>query len=165
MTFQSSQGCTAVSIGTCTALVRFIGHLWRHNPMKVGVPMGFCKPMTHAHKNPCLWMQVWVLMGMGVGYSGKPQGSLWHSLFLSWSWSWVHLAKTTSWNQMMISTHSKAHSMYLTGWNVLRCLQWCVDLVKLCYVSYLMTNLVLMCCLRGSTPFPIPPALPSVAAK
>jgi len=70
----------AVSIDTCTALARFIGHLWRHNPMRVGVPAGFCKPLTCAHKNPCLWMQVWVLTGAGAGYSGKPQSSLWHSL-------------------------------------------------------------------------------------
>ena len=80
--------CTAVSIDTCTALVRFIGHLWRHNLMRVGVPMGFCKPLTCAHENPCPWTWVWVLMGMGAGYSGKPQGSLWHSLLM-----WESLAE------------------------------------------------------------------------
>ncbi|KIJ91565.1 hypothetical protein K443DRAFT_14295 [Laccaria amethystina LaAM-08-1] len=32
MTFLSSQGCTAVSIDTCTALARFIGHFWWANP-------------------------------------------------------------------------------------------------------------------------------------
>jgi len=55
MTFRSSQGCTAVSIDTCTALARFIGHLWRHNPMRVGVPVGFCKPLT------CAWYRCGLL--------------------------------------------------------------------------------------------------------
>ena len=80
LTFQSSQGCMAVSIDTCTALARFIGHLWRHNPMQVGVPVGFCKPSTCICENLHLLTWVWVLMGTGMGYSGKPQGSPWHSL-------------------------------------------------------------------------------------
>jgi len=80
LTFRSSQGCTAVSIDTCTALARFIGHFWRHTPVQVGVPAGFHKPATRTRKNPCPWTQVWVLTGMGAGYSGKPQGSPWHSL-------------------------------------------------------------------------------------
>jgi len=78
--FWSSQGCTAVSIDTCTALARFIGYFWRQTPMLVGLPLGFCKPTTRTNKNPRLWTQVWVLTGTGVGYSGKPQGSPWHSL-------------------------------------------------------------------------------------
>ena len=80
LTFQSSQGCMAVLIDTCTALARFIGHLWRHNPMQVGVPVGFCKPSTCICENLHLLTWVWVLMGTGMGYSGKPQGSPWHSL-------------------------------------------------------------------------------------
>jgi len=56
LTFQSSQGCTAVSIDTCTALARFIGHVWSHKPVWVGIPMGFCKPLTCTCENPCLWM-------------------------------------------------------------------------------------------------------------
>ena len=55
LTFQSSQGCMAVSIDTCTALARFIGHVWSHKPMWVGIPVGFCKPLTRTCKNPCLW--------------------------------------------------------------------------------------------------------------
>jgi len=43
-------------------------------------PPGFCKPLTCTCKNPHLWTWVRVLMGTGAGYSGKPQGSLWHSL-------------------------------------------------------------------------------------
>jgi len=43
--------------------------------MQVGVPMGFCKPSTHTCENLCPWTWVQVLMGTGMGYSGKPQGS------------------------------------------------------------------------------------------
>ena len=78
--FRSSQGCMAVSIDTCTALVRFIGYFWRQTPAWVGLPPGFHKPTTHTNENPCPWTRVWVLMGTGAGYSGKPQGSPWHSL-------------------------------------------------------------------------------------
>jgi len=42
--------------------------------------VGFCKPPTCTCENPHPWMKVQVLMGMGAGYPGKPQGSLWHSL-------------------------------------------------------------------------------------
>jgi len=37
--------------------------------MQVGVPMGFCKPLTRTPENPCPWMRVRVLMGMGAGYA------------------------------------------------------------------------------------------------
>jgi hypothetical protein len=41
MTFLSSQGCTAVSIDTCTALARFIGHFWWANPCAGWSTRGF----------------------------------------------------------------------------------------------------------------------------
>jgi len=43
-------------------------------------PTGFCKPPTRTCENPHPWTRVRVLMGTGVGYPGKPQGSPWHSL-------------------------------------------------------------------------------------
>jgi len=54
MTFRSLQGCMVVSIDTCTAIARFIGHFWRLTPAWVGVLMGFCKTTTCTHENPCL---------------------------------------------------------------------------------------------------------------
>ncbi|EDR15047.1 uncharacterized protein LACBIDRAFT_300793 [Laccaria bicolor S238N-H82] len=64
--FRSSQGCTAVSIDTRTALARFIGHLWRRTLPQVGVPLGFYKSATHTCKNPHPWTRVQVLTGMGT---------------------------------------------------------------------------------------------------
>ena len=42
--------------------------------------MGYTKPMPHICQNLHTWAQVWVLMGVGTGCPGQPQGSLQHSL-------------------------------------------------------------------------------------
>jgi hypothetical protein len=68
-TFRSSQGCMAVSIDTCTALARFIGHFWRHTLARVGVPPGFCKPPMRTRENRHPWTRVRVVTGTGAGYS------------------------------------------------------------------------------------------------
>ncbi|EDR04581.1 uncharacterized protein LACBIDRAFT_330518 [Laccaria bicolor S238N-H82] len=43
--FRSSQGCTAVSIDTRTALARFIGHLWRHTLPQRGMAVRYLMRM------------------------------------------------------------------------------------------------------------------------
>ncbi|EDQ98817.1 uncharacterized protein LACBIDRAFT_335625 [Laccaria bicolor S238N-H82] len=56
LTFRSSQGCTAVSIDTCTAFVRFIGHFWRDTCTWVGNPRVFVNPRpvpTKTHTCGC----------------------------------------------------------------------------------------------------------------
>jgi len=55
---------------------------------QVRVPLGFWKTHTRTHENPHLWTWVWVLMGTGAGYSGKPQGSPWHSLVIGGILGW-----------------------------------------------------------------------------
>jgi len=44
----------AVSIDTCTAFARFVGHFWRDTPTQVGNPQVFVNPLpvpvkTHTH--------------------------------------------------------------------------------------------------------------------
>jgi hypothetical protein len=51
-----------VSIGTCTALARFIGHSGGHTPAQVGVPVGFHKPVP---------------VDMGMGFDGYGCGLPW----------------------------------------------------------------------------------------
>jgi hypothetical protein len=46
-------------------------------------PVGFIKPMPHAHRNLHPWLQAWVSTGTGVGCSGKPQDFPCHSLYNS----------------------------------------------------------------------------------
>jgi hypothetical protein len=73
MTILSSQGCTAVSIDTCTALARLL-------VISGGVPVhGLEYPRDL--KNPVLletltylWARIQVFWGMGTGSPGKPQG-------------------------------------------------------------------------------------------
>ena len=65
----SSQGCTAVSIDTRTALVRLLGQFWSHTCMQVCVPLGFLKPLPQPIKTHTLWcgyrfawVRVWVAL-------------------------------------------------------------------------------------------------------
>ena len=67
--------CCCPDLGSVLLLVSS-GHLWRQSLMRVEVPLGFRKPPTHTRKNTHLWTQVRVVMGTGVGYSGKPQGNI-----------------------------------------------------------------------------------------
>jgi len=74
MTFVSSQGCTAVSIDTRTALARFLARFWSHTHARVGVPAGFCETRTRTRRNPYPCVRVRVFWGTGAGSPGKPQG-------------------------------------------------------------------------------------------
>jgi len=82
MTFQSSQvawQCQLTLAPPLRGLLVIPGGI----PLRgFGEPVGFRKPATRTCENPCLWMWVQVLMGTGTGYTGKPQGSLCHSLGL-----------------------------------------------------------------------------------
>jgi hypothetical protein len=68
LTFRSSQGCTAVSIDTCTALVRFMVHFWGHNPKAGWGTRGFLQTLYPYPRKPVLWTWVQVFMGTGTGY-------------------------------------------------------------------------------------------------
>ena len=61
MTFLTSQGRTAVSIDTRTALARFTGHFLYDTRERVYVPVGFIKPLPGPAETPTL--------GSGYGFA------------------------------------------------------------------------------------------------
>jgi len=117
MTFVSSQGCTAVSIDTRTALARFLARFWSHTHVQVGVPAGFCETHTRTRRNlyPCV--RVRVFWGTGAGSPGKPQGYPCQSLSVCDSQSQVtgklsvhvaHLESTRCYPQLVPKCHSNS---------------------------------------------------------
>jgi hypothetical protein len=67
----TSQGCTAVSIDTCTALARLLGQFWSHTRAWVCVPPGFLKPLPQPVKTRTL--------ECGCGFRGYGYGSPWNT--------------------------------------------------------------------------------------
>ena len=108
MTFVSSQGCTAVSIDTRTALARF----WSHTHARVGVPAGFCETRTRTRRNPYPCVRVRVFWGTGAGSPGKPQGYPCQSLGDLQS-----SEKPVSWRASCLLVHRVRHD--LQGYNTL----------------------------------------------